>query len=166
MLMIAMFVFKRRNNNDTCDSVFRERLSTVDWSMLQFSPSVDEMYETFSNIISEAYDHAYLITEVRRKKVDLFKPYINAYVKNLTKEKHRVQHLFRLYAYTYGGKYKRIRNKVNKAVAKAKIHHFSSKSNSCAVDQKKTWSVLDAEQKRTLLMKLLWTKGKLLTLNI
>ena len=135
-------VFKRRINNDTCDSVFRERLSTVDWSILQFSPSVDEMYETFSNIISEAYDYAYPLTEVRRKKVDLIKPYINADVKNLIKEKHRVQRLFRLYPYTYSGQYKRIRNKVNKAVAKAKRNYFSSKLNSCAGDQKKTWSVL------------------------
>ena len=61
-------VFKRRVQNEACDSDFSERLSTVDWSMLQFSPSVDEMNETFSNIIREAYDCTYSIKEVRREK--------------------------------------------------------------------------------------------------
>ena len=83
------------------------------------------MYESFSNIISETYDCAYPITEVRRKNVDLIEPYINTDVKILIEEKHRVQGFFRLYPYTYGGQYKRNRNKVVKALAQAKKDYFS-----------------------------------------
>ena len=79
---------------------------------------------TFSNIISEAYDSDYPITEVEKKKVDLIKPYMKANIENLIKEKHRVQRLYRLYPYTYGEQYKSIWIKVNKVMEKAKINYL------------------------------------------
>ena len=79
-------VFKRRIKNDACDSAIRERLSTIDRSMFQFSSSNVEFNRTFSNIIREAYGHTCPITEVRKKNVDLIKPYIKHNIKKYNKE--------------------------------------------------------------------------------
>ena len=104
--------FKKQHNNVHCDNNFREKINNVDWSLDEVTPSVNELYESITDKIYTAYNCSYLLVEIRRMKVDLLKPFIDSDVRNLIKEKLRIQRLYCRYPYTYGNQYKRLKNKV------------------------------------------------------
>ena len=133
----------KRLNNEVCDAKFRDLLSNTDFSDVNDAATVDDMYNKFSVKLCNAYNDAYPCIEIRRRKIDLLKPYINADLRSLIREKHRIQRLYRRFPYTYGTQYKRLKNKVNKAISKAKKVYYSTKFNCCAGDPKKTWSILN-----------------------
>ena len=86
--------FKKRLNNDHCDNHFRELTKSIDWSIDEDSPLVDDRYEGFNYNTFTSYDCAYPLVEMRRKKLVLLEPYIDSDLqKNLLKEKYRTQSL-------------------------------------------------------------------------
>ena len=133
----------KRLNNEVCDAKFRDILNSTDFSDVNDAATVDDMYNKFSVKLCNAYNDAYPCIEIRRRKIDLLKPYINADLRSLIREKHRIHRLYRRFPYTYGTQYKRLKNKVNKAISKAKKVYYSTKFSCCAGDPKKTWSILN-----------------------
>ena len=122
----------KRLNNEVCDAKFRDILNNTDFSDVNDAATVDDMYNKFSVKLCNAYNDAYPCIEIRRRKIDLLKPYINADLRSLIREKHRIHRLYRRFPYTYGTQYKRLKNKVNKAISKAKKVYESTKFSCCA----------------------------------
>ena len=63
--------------------------------------TVDDMYNNFSVKLCNAYNDGYPCIEKRRRKIEFLKPYINADLRSLIREKRRIQRLYRRLPYTY-----------------------------------------------------------------
>ena len=107
-------------NNAVCDTKFRDLLSNTDFSDVNDSATVKDMYNNFSVKLCNVYSDVYPCIEIRLRKIDSLKPYINADLRSLITGKHRVQRLYRRFPYTYCIQYKRLKNKVNKSFPKLK----------------------------------------------
>ena len=77
------FKWTRRVSNDNCVVRFRNKLMNSDWSVLDSLGMVDEMYDSFYEILFRIYDECFhIVTRFKRKK-HLTKPYITAEITSI-----------------------------------------------------------------------------------
>ena len=85
-----------------------------DWSSLYTLGTVDEMYDSFYEMLFRIYGECFpIVTRFKRKK-DITKLYITAELKSLTDQKKKLERKYYKKPITYGDEYRKLRNKVNK----------------------------------------------------
>ena len=93
--------YKFRLKNSVCNEKLKEAIKPyIDWNVDETS-NAQTLHYDFTNFVTNSFDSAYPMIEVRRKKLDVRKHYINRELKSLIREKHRLKKLFRRFPYTY-----------------------------------------------------------------
>ena len=77
------------------------------------------------------------------KTKSIAKPYITVELKNLIKEKHKLQRKYAKYPITYGDAFRNIRNQVTTAIRNAKSNYYKNKLKENSVHSRKTWQILN-----------------------
>ena len=135
--------YKVRRNNAECRENFRQLITSYRRLDYDSNHHVQNLYDNFSAKISNAYNHVFPVIEVKKKLLDISKPYINSELKKLVREKHKLKKLFDKYPYTYGTSYKEIRNKVSRLLKKSKQSYFSDKFDANKQNPKKSFGVIN-----------------------
>ena len=84
------------------------------WETLLDIADPNECYTKFSSDLYLMYDTNFPLKSIRKKELDIRKPYITREITDLIKNKHRLQRLFNRRPIKYGDEYRRIRNLVTK----------------------------------------------------
>ena len=135
--------FKFRLNNSDCHGKFRDSIMPIlEWNLDETS-NVQTLYDDFTNFISNAYNSAYPMIEVKKKKLDVSKPYITNELKCLIREKHKLKKLFHRFPYTYGTRYRAIRNKVCRMADLNKKTFLQSEIVANKNNAKKTFEIIN-----------------------
>ena len=132
-----------RLKNKSCHKSFEDKIKMINWSSMLTVNDVETLYPLFENCLYSVFDECFPIGVVKRKKVDVDKPYINNYIKNLIKRKHIIQRKFYKKPITYGDEYRRIKNLVNREIDKAKTGYFESKVKQNDKNPKGMWGTLN-----------------------
>ena len=103
-----------------CTLVFELEFGTY-----QISENVEQTYEIFANVISNAYNQSYYIIKTKNKFIDVTKPYIK--IKDQIKRKHILQKKYRKYPITYSQGYRKVRNGLNNKIMQAKKKYYQNK---------------------------------------
>lgn len=83
-----------------------------------------------------------LITKTIRN-THFSKPYITSEIKNLIKERNKLQRKSLKWPITYGKQYRKLRNKINQMIQKEKSRYFKTKLEESKSDVRKSWSVIN-----------------------
>ena len=132
-----------RLRNELSDGIFRNILSRADWNDLLTKNNVADIFSSFNDIVVKAYDAAFPVVERRRKIKDLEKPYIDHEIKQLIRDKHKLQKKYYRYPITYNNEYKTIKNKLSKLINNAKCKYYQNKLLTNKNDPKKSWKIIN-----------------------
>ena len=88
------FIQEYQLKNGQCDVHFRTLVSELDFGIYKRSENIEETYEIFANDISNAYDQSYTIIKMKKKLLDVTKPYINLEIKEQIERKHTLQNKY------------------------------------------------------------------------
>ena len=133
-------IIRRENNYNELVS----RFNTVDWSFVREADGVNNAYNGFADRIECIFSEVCPLKEVRVKKLDLEKPYITRNIKNMIKEKHRLQKLSVRKPITYGQIFKDFRKNLNKLIRKAESEYYRDKlANDDSRNGKCTWGIVN-----------------------
>ena len=132
-----------RNKSSANREIFREKLRDADWSQMRLVGDLDEMYNIFDGKLSKIFEESFPLKTKNLKKLDIEKPYFTESLKQLIREKHRLEKLYFKRPIMYESEYKRIRNKANREVKLARKKYFSNKFERCQGDRKTTWNIVN-----------------------
>ena len=134
-------VYRKFSVSNKC--VFSDCLRSVDWSDVLQSPEVNVAYNAFHIKLYNLFNSCFPLCTRRKKKLDIFKPYINDEIKVLIKEKRRLMKLFSKWPITYAEQYKRSRNKVSNAVRAARRNYYRNSLNVNDCNPHRMWKTLN-----------------------
>ena len=131
-----------RLNNEECRENFRTAVSQINFRALYEISDVETLYASFEHELREAYESSFPMKTIKRKRLDVEKPYLDATIRSMIRDKHKLYRKYRKNPVTYGDSYRSLRNRLNSAIRSAKTKHFKNKFTKCAGNSQKTWSVL------------------------
>ena len=79
--------FTYRLNNSECHDHFRQLAANNDWGDLLDNKDVDNLYNQFSVELNNLFNAAYPVKTVKKKVIDVSKPYIDSALLKIIKEK-------------------------------------------------------------------------------
>ena len=119
--------YSRRIVNSVGEERFAQTLSVTDWSTIASMSGVNDMYNAFTDLVSQNFEQCFPIVQRKKKKLQVLKPYITHVIKALLKTKHRSQKFYNKWPITYKYEYKGSRNRMNRAVKNAKQQYYCQK---------------------------------------
>ena len=131
-----------RSINEQNKYNFYRAMREYSWESLLGIADPNECYTKFSSDLYLMNATSFLINSIRKKELDIRKPYITREICDLTKNKHRLQRLFNLRPIKYGDEYRRIRNLVIKKIRDARDTYCNSKLEESNSDGKGIWKTL------------------------
>ena len=117
--------YQKRVINEVNKSMFSRCLAVVDWNTITTKDNVNDMYDSFVEVVTSNFDHCFPSIQKRKKKLDVLKPYITPEIKSLIKEKHLLQRLHNKRPITFEDHFKSLRNNLNKKIRKVKQLYYS-----------------------------------------
>ena len=120
-----------------------EAIAEFDWSLILNISHVESAYDFFAQNFKKLYDQHCPVKIVRNKVLDVKKPYISSEIKQLIKEKHKMQRLYNRFPLTYGERYKSLRNRVNSVIKTAKSRYYKEQFDSNKGDSRQSWKVIN-----------------------
>ena len=142
-LLDTRVTYRVRIRNGACYDKFRTLLSEENWDGICNQIDADAMFDSFNTTLVSIYNDSFPYVTRKTKPLDILKPYINADLRELIKEKHRLEKKFKRHPITYGDQYRTLRNRVAKLTAKAKRKYFSDKMLQANSRPKLIWKVLN-----------------------
>ena len=130
-------LIKFRNFSDENINSFKNNLNEVDWTLVESIDNPDVAYENFSCILNNIFNNNFPIITKHKYVKPFDKPYIDFELKNLIKQKNKLQKKYAKHPITYANEYKQLRNKVTGLTRKAKARYFKDKLNSSSGNSKK-----------------------------
>ena len=118
-------------------------LQEVDWSLVLNTNNPNVAYDNFILIFQTLFKKNFPIITKKIKIKSHEKPYITAEIKEIIKEKHKLQKLSSKWPISYGKKFKDIRNKLTETIRIAKCTYYKKKLVECAGDSSGTWKILN-----------------------
>ena len=94
---------------------------SLEWNLDETSNG-QTLNDDFTNFVSNSYKSAYPRLKLKRKKLDVSKPYNNNELKCLIREKHKLTKLFHRFPCTYDTRDRAIRNTVCRVDRKKKVY--------------------------------------------
>ena len=132
-----------RDNSAQNINALNNLLEQVNWDLITNNNNPETSYNNFILIFQSCYNKCIpLITKTVNTK-HLGKPYINGELKQLIREKNKLQRKYSKHPITYGKQYKRLRNQVTDKIRKAKSEYYSDKLRDSSGDSKGTWKVIN-----------------------
>ena len=135
-------IYRIRLKNRECHVKFRNLLSSANWNSVYSTSDVEIMYEAFSDELFTMYNESFPVIQREAKPIDMCKPYIDNNLRELIRQKHKLEKKFRRQPITYKNEYHKLRNKVNKLVYKAKQNYFAKRSAECKGNSRKSWNLV------------------------
>ena len=133
----------RRDMKQDNLSMLKVSISNYDWNSLKANQSVNELYNNFSDKIANLYDAHCPVKTFKVKIIDRDKPYINGQIKQVLKEKHKLQKKFNKRPVTYGREYRALRNRLNSMIRSAKAAYFKQRLADGSDNNRNSWKILD-----------------------
>ena len=124
-------------------SAFTEAISNTEWAPVYSSTNPNCKCEKFLTIFTESFNRYFPEKSKQLKTKAIAKPYITTEIKNLIKEKHKLQRKYAKYPITYGDAFRNIRNQVTTAIRNAKSNYYKNKLKENSGNSRKTWQVLN-----------------------
>ena len=119
-------------------------IRSYNWESIKNENSVENAYNVFSDKLNELLDVNCPLKKVKMKKLDISKPYITSDIKQLIKEKHKLQRKYNRKPLTYGESFKKCRNNLNSIIRSAKSNYFKSKIKDNTNSSQNTWNVINS----------------------
>ena len=139
---INVINFSRRILNSRNKAAFDELVSAFDWSTVITDSDPESSYDTFHNKLSEFYEICFPIQNVRRKYLNIKKPYITGEIKKLIQERRKMQRKYFKKPITFRDEYISIRNRVNRLISEAKKSYYRKKIFQSQREVKNLWYIL------------------------
>ena len=136
-------VIKFRNFSEININSFKSDLSEVDWTLVESIDNPEVAYDNFSCILFNIFNKNFPLINKHKFVKPFDKPYINLELKQLIKQKNKLQRKYVKRPLTYANEYKHLRNRVTSLIRNAKSKYFKDKLNSSSGDSKKTWNVIN-----------------------
>ena len=133
-----------RSRNEQNKYNFYCAMREYPWESLLDIADPNECYTKFSSDLYLMYDTYFPLKSIRKKELDIRKPYITREITDLIKNKHRLQRLFNRRPIKYGDEYRRIRNLVTKKIRDARDTYYNNKLEESTGDGKGIWKTLNA----------------------
>ena len=141
-------IIKTRNFRNFDNNDFLWDLSGQPWSNLQYCHNIEQMWSLWKSMFITIVDkHA----PIKRKRIRSSSiPWVTPEIKQLIFERDKIKHK---HAITKNRElwddYKRLRNKVNKAIKNKKCHYYQHKIEVNKDNPKGTWRILNSLMGRT-----------------
>ena len=133
-----------RARNEQNKNNFYCAMRDYPWNNLLNLSNLNECYTKFANDLYLMYDANFPLKTIRKKELDIHKPYITREIADMIKKKHRLQRLFHRKPIKYGDEYRRLRNMVTKRIREARINFYHNKLEDSGGDNKGVWNTLNA----------------------
>ena len=130
--------YSRKIINNTCRDKFASAMSLVNFEDILNSYDVNNVYNMFVQKLQQIFNSCFPEVTIKKKKLDVHKPYISNEIKTLIREKHRLQRLYHRWPITYEKQFKLLRNRVNSAVRNAKRKYYCDLLNKNSSNIKNT----------------------------
>ena len=134
--------FSSRKITDEAMQAFKEELRIIDWNDT-INYNADKMYDKFISQFSELYNKYFPLSVVKIKEKHIGKPYITAEIKELIKQRNKLQKLYARWPLTYEKTFKSFRNHVTSVIKLAKKNYHNSFFQDNARDPKRTWRFIN-----------------------
>ena len=122
---------------------FKKDICEVDWGLVLDCSDSDLAFNNFFQTFNSIFNFYFPLESKKVKKKYISNKFLNDEIKNLIKEKNKMQRKFSKKPLTYGEEYRKLRNKINKLVRKAKNNYYRNKLNDAVGDSMGTWSVIN-----------------------
>ena len=86
--------------------------------------NADVIFDSFNTTLASIYNDLFQYVTSKTKPLNILKPHINADLREIIKEKCRLEKKFKRHPITYGDQYMSLRNGKAKLMAKAKRKFF------------------------------------------
>ena len=123
--------------------LFKLALENTNWDLTKCSNNPDVCYKNFELIFSALFNRYFPLISKKIINHKFSKPYINQNIKDLMKERNKLQRKYSRFPITYGPQYRSIRNRVNKLIDQSKHKYYKDKLNHSNGDSKKIWNVVN-----------------------
>lgn len=123
-------------------SAFSEGLLKVDWDSIKMLDDVNDKYDSFSSRIEQSFNHYFPLTTRRVKKIDAAKPYITSEIKELIRQKRKLEVKFVKWPITYHSVYKQAKNFLARKLKRAKEVYYCDKVKN-ASSSKQQWGIIN-----------------------
>ena len=121
-----------------------DELADADWTLVYESNDVTECFALVHEKLLYLHGKHFPLKTKRIKEQHDGKPYISQEIKDLIKERNKLQRKFYKKTITYEQPYKSLRNRISHMISKAKSDHFKTKLTEARGNTKKTWSILNS----------------------
>ena len=129
-------------------SRFRNHLAEICWDNVYATRDTNIAMDNFNTIFNASFDKFFPVITKQVKIKSLEKPYITQDIKILIAEKNKLQKKYAKWPLSYGPEYRRLRNKVTKAIREAKSNYYANKFETEANNSQKTWKTINNILKR------------------
>ena len=119
----------RRKFNDENIAQFIEQLKDTSWDLVFCSRDPNVILQNFYTIFNGLFDQYFPLEVVKHNNDIESKPYITYEIKQLIKEKHKLQKKFAKYPLSYGDQYRQIRNRVTQTLRTAETNYYKTVLN-------------------------------------
>ena len=123
---------------------FTECLRDTSWDLVFCSTDPNIILENFYIIFNASFNKYFPLKVVKHKKDIVSKPYITYEIRQLIKEKHKLQRKFAKYPLSYGDQYRQLRNRVTQKLRIAEANYYKSQLDQNKGNSKKTWQTINS----------------------
>ena len=135
--------YECRLRGENCDENFRNYLINHNWSTILNLNLAEGIYDKFCFTLWTFFNLSYPLVTRTKPKRDYDKPYINAELKTLIKEKHKIQRKFYKFPITYGAQYRSMKNRVAKLTSRARKEYYKNKIDESCGNPKSYWTTIN-----------------------
>ena len=122
---------------------FKSHLTEVCWDLVFASHNPEVAYDNFISLFIPSFERFFPLKCKSLKSKSFKKPYITCEIRNLIKEKNKLQKKYAKWPLSYGETFRSLRNRLKLTIRKAKADHYKMKLDQSAGDTKKTWQILN-----------------------
>ena len=126
-LLGTLVSYKLWNTNRACFDKLRGLVTEVYWDELSRQLNADELFDSFKIILFSNYNDSFPNVTVKSKSLDISKPYINIELRELFRDRQRLEKKIKLHLKAYGKQYRNLRNWVVKLMGTPKKKYYLDK---------------------------------------
>lgn len=134
--------------NEANINKFKDEINSTNWTFIYDNNDVTTCFALLHTKLLDILNKCFPLKTKFVKEQHQGKPYITTEIKELIKERNKMQRKYVKKPLTYGETYRTLRNRVSLLIKNAKIDYYKSKLNDANGNNKKVWSVINQVMKR------------------
>ena len=127
---------------------FKNEIDSTNWTFIYDNNDATTCFDLLHTKLLDIFNKCFPLKTKSVKEQHQGKPYITTEIKELIKERNKMQRKYVKKPLTYGEAYRTLRNRVSLMIKNAKLDYYKSKLDDANGNNKKVWSVINQVLKR------------------